>query len=736
LNNESQFPAEFLPEKPINSFDDKKDLFGYKKIAKEIALSILRLQSDSGYVLAINGKWGAGKSSFLYYIKQYLTDHYNDLSIPLSSKKVITLKFDPWLFSGHQDIINQFFIQLQSSLIQKKKLSSKTLKVLNDFFRYGSELRKVATLESQVAGWAFTGLNTITQVKIRSSVRSISELKDEIKKELPNLDDKIVIIIDDIDRLIPEEICELFRAIKAIGDFPNIVYLLAYDQDIVSLALECEHTHQYQDINSRGYYGIKYLEKIVQFTVNIPDIKETQFKMFLDEILFNRIFKDSLQYLIEPNRWNMQYQCGVKFIVNTPRSAIRLYNALQLLYPSVKNEVNPVDFILLEVIREHYSWLYDLIHKNPHCFFQKHPNTFMLFEGNESENRIRDFHKKWRSKILDDLQLQAVTNIIKELFPEAENFILDRDNYFRNSVRNSIVCNIGLNYETFQKYFRYQVESENFSNTELYQSICTINNPMEFINLISQLKLISGREEYSPDYILTRIFPYISLNIQQSTLTNIILGLFQFPYEFLQKSLKITYDNKQSNEEIKEIISLILFETTKNIHGNLYEILKTGIPNGSNLAIIALFIEDVYKQIQQLKLQTEKNRFMHKCILKPEELDDLAELFIKKVQKVLPEDPLFFSLPNIPQIINICCRSEEGSDFLKTEIDKLWDNDETIIQVIINSKQFQYFNPITLSSLHHFKTVQEFKDKINFIIDNYNVKINEKEILGEFLQVQ
>ncbi|WP_172673848.1 hypothetical protein [Methanogenium cariaci] len=55
-NDDSSKSMNIIRDCPVDDFG--VDAFGYKNIAKEVAASICQLHSDSGYVIAINGKWG------------------------------------------------------------------------------------------------------------------------------------------------------------------------------------------------------------------------------------------------------------------------------------------------------------------------------------------------------------------------------------------------------------------------------------------------------------------------------------------------------------------------------------------------------------------------------------------------------------------------------------------------------------------------------------------------------
>jgi len=101
--------------------------------------------------------------------------------------------------------------------------------------------------------------------------QTLSEIKDDLKGLLRNLEKSILVVMDDIDRLSSDEIKLLFQLIKANADFPNVVYLLLFQRDIVEKSLE----------SSAPLTGQDFLEKIVQVGFNIPQIERARLEKVL-----------------------------------------------------------------------------------------------------------------------------------------------------------------------------------------------------------------------------------------------------------------------------------------------------------------------------------------------------------------------------------------------------------------------------------------------------------------------
>lgn len=107
---------------------------------------------------------------------------------------------------------------------------------------------------------------------------NLLEIKNKISNKLLGLPGKFIVFIDDIDRLNKKEIKLLIQLIKAVFDFPNVIYILSFDKEIVADALSNE-----QSIN-----GSQYLEKIIQLSLDIPEIEK--------ENLYNYLFKNLIEF--------------------------------------------------------------------------------------------------------------------------------------------------------------------------------------------------------------------------------------------------------------------------------------------------------------------------------------------------------------------------------------------------------------------------------------------------------
>jgi hypothetical protein len=184
---------------------------------------------------------------------------------------------------------------------------------------------------------------------------SIPKRKAELIGALRLLSRPIVVFIDDLDRLEPREASEMLRLIRAVADFPNIIYALSYDPDVIAQTLS--KAVQVDD-------GAAFLEKIVQVSFRVPrpeayDLRrwfwaEVQ-KLFAEELQSGQSDQSGLQRLaraveVEGGRY-----------LKTPRDVVRVVNALRLHGLPVRSLIDIADMVWLQLVRignpDLYGWV-------------------------------------------------------------------------------------------------------------------------------------------------------------------------------------------------------------------------------------------------------------------------------------------------------------------------------------------------------------------------------------------
>ena len=298
------------------------DLLGRRNEAQDLAEKIFQTDtSNAAFTLGLTAPWGAGKTSFMLAMQKYLRDNH--------CSEIILLDFNPWMYRKAPNLTQIFFEELSRALAPYNSA------LASGFTRYVDHI-----LDKDDSAWLQLGVRLLPQ---GFKAKSTSEQYEFLKKEIGKLGRKIMIFIDDVDRLDGEELTELFSLVRNISSFPNMSYILAYDKEYVASQLQ----------NKFDAHTYRYMEKIVQ--VEYPLAKTTPEQ--LEKAFFDELEKLSPRY----NTLARQIKSSItlKDYLPTLRAIKRICNTLSSIRRELKGNVALFDWFILELIRTQYPLLYD-----------------------------------------------------------------------------------------------------------------------------------------------------------------------------------------------------------------------------------------------------------------------------------------------------------------------------------------------------------------------------------------
>ncbi|MBI4244908.1 MAG: AAA family ATPase, partial [Planctomycetes bacterium] len=320
-------------DKPLEN--PKYDKLGYANVSKKLAQQILNTSSKEGFVISVEGEWGSGKSTFIEFFVFYLKQFYG------SGERPILVRFNPWIFSGHKDLIQQFFIQLNIEL-KKDSILSCLVRYVREYAALIEKLPFEPSLTRPIEFILWLLQQVVRLINLYND--DISKQKNLIIRELVKHDRRILIIIDDIDRLSDEEVKQIFKLIKAVANFHNIIYILAFDRHVIAKALSGVQIAS----------GSDFIDKIVQLPIDLPKPQPLTLIQWFKEDLELRIAYFNKMPEHERNRWQSIIS-NFNNLFTSPRQVVRSLNAIYTTYQLIGDEVNIVDLISLEVIRTLYK---------------------------------------------------------------------------------------------------------------------------------------------------------------------------------------------------------------------------------------------------------------------------------------------------------------------------------------------------------------------------------------------
>ncbi|MDQ1136294.1 putative KAP-like P-loop ATPase [Microbacterium sp. SORGH_AS 1204] len=327
--SETEQPREKPPiDAPIKSSAD--DDLGRAPVAHDFVESIRELDASEGLVVGVLGPWGHGKSSFINLMREQFEQE----------PKLTVVDFNPWMFSGSNQLVNFFFTEIGAELNVKNK--SKFGQAADWLAKYAGILKPVsqfvpvpgASIVGEAAAAALGGLADTTNAD-----RSAKKVRDQITKELRALAEPIVVVIDDIDRLTTREIREIFKLVRLTASFPNIVYVLAFDRARVEQAL-----------TEDGVPGRAYLEKIVQLSFDVPQAPEVLLRSQVFSEL-NRVLTPVADVELDEDRWGDAYFEIIDPLLSNMRDVTRYAISSKATIKSLGAEIDLVDLLAMEAVR-------------------------------------------------------------------------------------------------------------------------------------------------------------------------------------------------------------------------------------------------------------------------------------------------------------------------------------------------------------------------------------------------
>ena len=402
---------ELLIDKPIEkSIDDK---LGRKDFCKYLAKSLLTTKNKDGYVVLLDGKWGTGKTSIVNLIKEEIRIQISN-NVNLNYLPIID-DFKPWNVTNQDAMISQFFNVISSSF-QVNRIK-KILQSVNRnpiFREICGVINRIPLINTTPAWKAIKCLNEKFQAYIKSinDNKNLCEKKNEIIATLQTSLTRHIVFIDDLDRLNDEEIKLIFQLIKSVCNFPNVIYVIAADSDVLKGALKNEQ--------SSNATGEEYLDKIIQAKYDLPLLKEDTIQAILLKDLGDAIGSDITDF--DTERFQLYQYYGLFKSIHTLREEKKYLNAFFAAYDLYLDELDVVDLIAITYLRFLSPKIIQIL-----CDYSDY--LFGVYSINRDKN-LQDFSKKFKADLNSVSINDEIYNFINAMFPYMFSFVNGDDKIF------------------------------------------------------------------------------------------------------------------------------------------------------------------------------------------------------------------------------------------------------------------------------------------------------------------
>lgn len=665
----------YVADKPIEKADE--DLLGRSDFAKQFGKSICEYDSKDGLVIGLYGKWGSGKTSIINMAiseipvveaqkiekKKWYSKVYKRIKKIFISQKTeeedqchypIIIRFSPWNYSDKNNLISLFFHELKNKLGVAKGEENKE-KIGKAISQYSDIIDALSSIP--VAGPVIAHILKTTFKAAGSKLMktpSLDEAKEKLCKALEDFNHKIIVFIDDIDRLTTPQIKDIFQLVKQVGDFPNIIYVLTMDREIV-----CNALSEYHNID-----GDEYLKKIVQVSFEVPEIDKTTVHEILRDRLNDIVHKSKNEEEFENNEYfeTVLENC-VNPYVNNIRDVNRLLNAFHFKYGALCEETSFVDLLAITAIEIFEPKLYEWIFNNKDFICSGDINSSLRRHYGLSEY-IEKCNQEFESL---GLYNKMAFDIVSILFPTFAKDI-NKHKFANPQSEEELISKMRVgSIERFDLYFSF-----NLSSIKVQREVI-----LECINNCSKFAFMQKVKNFNKDgniIFFLKITEALLFDnkISNNRLALIASTLFELQYGF--KGIDSYNLFKTSACEYSEHLIYNIITRLEN-ENDRYEIISSAVQNINkyNIGTTSTIIRYIGFAYKKYGCEDERKDFQ---FISLKHLADIEKIYAEKIKAISDSEDILSSYQfRIAFYVWKCIDKENAISYVKnifnTEKNKL-----------------------------------------------------------------
>lgn len=454
----------FIADEEIE--DKRDDLLASEAQAKSFAETVLASGAHPGLVFGIDGPWGVGKTSFINLAERYWKG---------ASEKVIVCRFEPLRYASEPDLADRLIRDL-SAAIQSKV--------------FAPEFRPAASRYSRLikgkADISFLGF----KLSLEPSQETVDELLDDIDEVLRRIGRRVIIVVDDLDRLDAKTTNNVLFATRRTFKLSQATYVLCYDTEVLAASKD------------DGPKAREFLEKFVTVKLSLF-VDSSSLRDFLrrdwekDESRLGAVPSDTMvrlgAVLIElADILDSEIAAHYLPLVGDLRKVKRFVNAV-LLIQIEKTNLGRTDFNKRDLIN------LMLLHLN-------YPGLFRRIYAEETEGRSGSFSLQRRSgerkfrnsesfaKFRDEQQVSA-SFLLAQLFDVGTLEIGEGSNV-EEAVLRSRACFNTSDFRNLEAYLKLIVR---FATPEPQETFVLYQNAVDRVRKGASISSVLT----SPDFVLS-----------------------------------------------------------------------------------------------------------------------------------------------------------------------------------------------------------------------------------------
>ncbi|HJE03300.1 MAG TPA: KAP family NTPase, partial [Aliarcobacter thereius] len=549
---------------------------------------------------------------------------------------IIYFRFEPWLYSNTEQLMSMFFKDLSNSIGKKEDLR-KLSKLFSD---YAEAFEALSNLPEPTGMLKFLSKLLSFIFKKLSCQKTLLQLKVDIENYIESLNKKILIVIDDIDRLSNNEIQQIFQLVKMLGNFKNTIYLLSMDDEIVANSLK----------EVQKYDGYIYLEKIVQVPLRLPLSKKEDIFNYLYKNL-QEILKDFLKYEDEKKYFDSLIDYDFSIFFDNLRDVNRYLNIFRFKKNALLNKVNKTDLAVLTALEVFEPEIYNYLKNN--------------------EDSLYGFKKDFTTtlELAKRIDKSYLKELLYKLFPNMEDVNIEIERTIKNR-------------DYFEAYFCFTIDNRIY-NKDLDIFLENIKTKEQFISQINNI-LIHENGQNIIENILKEILAYPKTAITDNVKLIIIDGLFHIGDNILN-NIRFKHNEQNIRNFILEVIENFIEQISLGDKQKRYEIILNSFDDKSDSLFMYVYFVDNLLDIYR-KQELNGMISMFDLNISKDKEDILKSKLKNKINLFYINDKLL-DVPYLSYVLNILkiLDKEKYTIF----IEEIKQNDEKLLRFV---KGFVYLN--------------------------------------------
>ena len=259
-----------------NDVETTQDLLNFKVVA-DTAAKMIKDSNGQPVSIGVSGSWGVGKSSLVQMIGESLKNH-------VGGANYIFIDFNAWLYQGYDDARMALLQKVADKIMEESKARKTCIDKAKDFSKRINWLR-TATLLTHISAGLFTGAaigilspkELPNQEKKESVPKEIEALRSLFQELLENLKLTLVVLVDDLDRCLPNTAISTLEAMRLLLFIPQTAFIIAADEQMIRNAVRSH----FGNVDLGDEIVTSYFDKLIQIPIRVPRLGINEVKGYL-----------------------------------------------------------------------------------------------------------------------------------------------------------------------------------------------------------------------------------------------------------------------------------------------------------------------------------------------------------------------------------------------------------------------------------------------------------------------